>query len=404
MDENKRPKERIIFDEDVYDEDFLRERLEELYVDTGDMAELNNEFVNENWYRLDDYRQTDFDEEMDALKAYFEGKPSDRASEVSEHGGNPIIVSGSIGRWDGTRSGFSVYKSFEDVIDMSPSWHAGDNVFADCEIQKVWDQNGSLYVHGSHHDGSVTVEVRQLSGAGADAYEAISDAWVGEPFEAGEKTYDGSERSVIEAMRDLWEATEPPRYMERAFGCPAKEWEAPENPAPGLDLYVGHWRVHLIRPAERLGLGMAENTEYDLHPGRFAGEGMVQFYDMTRADSQRPAGEMVGQFGLGSLVIPSKDDGLSALERCAEGDGLTLYPRDLSEANQHVTGAELRAVEAWARGTYERLGGKLPERRPEKSPERSVSLKDAAQESRASADARTAGRDTDVPARAEMDM
>lgn len=26
------------------------------------------------------------------------------------------------------------------------------------------------------------------------------------------------------ADNDLWDATEPPRYMERAFGCPAKEY------------------------------------------------------------------------------------------------------------------------------------------------------------------------------------
>lgn len=100
-------------------------------------------------------------------------------------------------------------------------------MFADCEIQKVWDENGHLFIHGAHHDGSVTVELRQLSDAGAEAYEAISDAWVGEPFEANGKTYDGSDRSLIEAVRDLWEATEPPRYMERAFGCPAEEWEEP---------------------------------------------------------------------------------------------------------------------------------------------------------------------------------
>lgn len=399
MEDNKTPKERIVFDADVYDEGFLREYLADDYEMYKDELEVDfDTYVEEKSDRLFEVRDEDYREEMAALTAYFDGEPSAMSSAISEHMRNPIIVSGSIGRWDGTRAGFSVFDDLGGVM------HGPDSPFKDCEIQKVWDENGSLYVHGAHHDGSVTVEVRQLSDAGADAYEAISDAWVGEPFEANGKTYDGSGRSVIEAMRDLWNATEPPRYMERAFGCPAKEWEAPESPAPSRDLYVGRWRVHLIRPAERLGLGMAENTEYDLNPGRFAGEGMVQFYDMTRADSRRPAGEMVGQFGLGSLVIPSKDDGLSALEHCAEGDGLTLYPCDLSEAKQHVTGAELRAVEAWARGTYERLGGKLPERGPEKAPERSVSLKDAAQESRASADALTVGRGAEVPARAEMEM
>lgn len=80
----------------------------------------------------------------------------------------------------------------------------------------MWDENGHLFIHGAHHDGSVTVELRQLSDEGVDAYEAVTDAWVDEPFEANGRTYDGSARSVTEAIRDLWDATEPPRSMERS--------------------------------------------------------------------------------------------------------------------------------------------------------------------------------------------
>ena len=40
------------------------------------------------------------------------------------------------------------------------------NVFADCEIQKVWDENGTLYLAGAHHDGRVSVEMRQLTDEG----------------------------------------------------------------------------------------------------------------------------------------------------------------------------------------------------------------------------------------------
>ena len=74
------------------------------------------------------------------------------------HAGKPIIVSGTIGRWDGTRSGFTVFDDLDDVM------HGQDSPFKDCEIQKVWDENGHLFIHGAHHDGSVTVELRQLSG------------------------------------------------------------------------------------------------------------------------------------------------------------------------------------------------------------------------------------------------
>lgn len=139
-------------------------------------------------------------------------------------GGNRIIARGSIGRWDGTRHGMTAYRDFDDMMS------GPDSVFKDCEIGKIWDENGSLFIHGYHHDGGVDVEVRQLTDAGEEALDVIEDAWYGEPFTSGGKEYDGSPESVDTAMRDLWEDPDlcpTPRYMELAFGCPAEEYEAP---------------------------------------------------------------------------------------------------------------------------------------------------------------------------------
>lgn len=52
------------------------------------------------------------------------------------------------------------------ATDCSPSRFGRGNVFADCEIQKVWDENGTLYLAGAHHDGRVSVEMRQLTDEG----------------------------------------------------------------------------------------------------------------------------------------------------------------------------------------------------------------------------------------------
>ena len=114
---------------------------------------------------------------------------------------------------------------FENAMDMMGG---ADSVFKDCEIGKVWDENGSLFIHGYHHDGGVDVEVRQLTDAGEEALDSIEDAWVGEAFTSGGKEYDGSLESMDTAMRDLWENPDlcpAPRYMELAFGCPAEEYE-----------------------------------------------------------------------------------------------------------------------------------------------------------------------------------
>lgn len=125
--DGKNPKERVVFDADVYDEDFLREYLSDDYEMYKDELEVDfDTYVEESSDRLFEVRDEDYREEMAALKSYFQGKPSDMSSEISEQAGNPIIVSGTIGCWDGTRSGLTVYKSFEDAIDTSPSWHDGD--------------------------------------------------------------------------------------------------------------------------------------------------------------------------------------------------------------------------------------------------------------------------------------
>lgn len=108
----------------------------------------------------------DYEEEMRALAAFFNGEKSDMSDFVNPYGGNHILVSGSVGRWNGTSTGIAVYKDFDAATDCSPSRFGQGNVFADCEIQKVWDENGTLYLAGAHHDGRVSVVMRQLTDEG----------------------------------------------------------------------------------------------------------------------------------------------------------------------------------------------------------------------------------------------
>lgn len=310
MEQTATPKKRVVFDDSVYDEDLLRELLEDRYVSNGDMQELNDDFVNENWYQLDEYRQQDYEDEIAALTAYFDGESSTMSSVVAEHGGNPLIVTGSVGRWDGIHTGFTVFKDFGDLME------GPDTPFKDCEIQKVWDENGHLFIHGAHHDGSVTIEVKQLSDVGAEAYEAISEAWVDEPFTANGKTYDGSERSVIDALGDLWHATKPPLYMERAFGCPAEEWEQPLSDVhkgfdPGLPTTeYGQFPFDGLSAEQYLDVAAGDlSSDYDLHAAS------VDLVDAVN-EILRPHG-----------VITT----VSGIAYCNSGVGPDLAPHELSQ-------------------------------------------------------------------------
>ena len=78
-----------------------------------------------------------------------------------------------------------------------------DSPFKDCEIDHIWDENGILKMRGHHHDGSVEVEIRQLTDQGCEALESYEQAWAGEPFDAAGRRYD----------------------VELAFGCPPIEWD-----------------------------------------------------------------------------------------------------------------------------------------------------------------------------------
>lgn len=213
---DKTPKERIVFDEGVYYGDGGSEiSIEDIMNREG----ITEEEIFENAMNMMDI---DRSEELAGLKAFLDGSGNPLSSYDNPLGGNRIIARGSIGRWDGTSHGMTVYRDFDDMMS------GPDSVFKDCEIGKVWDENGSLFIHGYHHDGGVDVEVRQLTDAGEDALDVIEDAWYGEPFTVNDKEYDGSIESVHTAMGDLWNNTDlcpAPRYMELAFGCPAEEYE-----------------------------------------------------------------------------------------------------------------------------------------------------------------------------------
>mgnify|MGYP000440768275 CR=1 FL=1 len=151
-----KPKERIVFDEDSYygdegEEMAINDLMERDGLTEGEVREdfTDDEIFNHQM----EMKAFDYEEEMRALAAFFNGEKSDMSDFVNPYGGNHILVSGSVGRWNGTSTGIAVYKDFDAATDCSPSRFGQGNVFADCEIQKVWDENGTLYLAGAHHDG-----------------------------------------------------------------------------------------------------------------------------------------------------------------------------------------------------------------------------------------------------------
>lgn len=171
----------------------------------------------------------DFGEVSKYLGEFFNSGSVNQSEKINDSWGNSILVKGGNGRYDGPRGGITVYENFEEAVDTSPSWHGGDNIFADCEIDEIWDENGSLFVTGAHHDGRACVEMRQLTDKGESLY---SDFQMDGGFYLPEDGFEtmgfvyreGDENAFIHDLWDNPEMCSKPRYAEKSLGCPAEEY------------------------------------------------------------------------------------------------------------------------------------------------------------------------------------
>lgn len=200
-------------------------------------------------------------------------------------------------------------------IDCSPSRFGQGNVFADCEIQKVWDENGTLYLTGAHHDGRVSVEMRQLTDEGERLWGQLDyeDYLPLEGLTAMGKHYElGDENRFVHDLYNSPELCAAPRYVEQSFGCPSEEYEKEEGTLPH-DFTTGKWRVHLIYPGERYGLDGCLTYELNAYSGapaaaHRASYPLVEFYDTSQDAARFPGGQFVSRYYMTDLL---EDDSIA---------------------------------------------------------------------------------------------
>lgn len=171
----------------------------------------------------------DFGDVSQYLGEFFGSGSVNQSGKINDSWGNSILVKGSNGRYDGPRGGITVYENFEDAADTSPNWYGRDNIFADCEIDGIWDENGLLFVTGAHHDGRALVEMRQLTDKGEKLYSGFQmDGGFYLPedgFETMGFVYrEGDENAFIHDLWDNPEMCSKPRYAEKALGYPVEEY------------------------------------------------------------------------------------------------------------------------------------------------------------------------------------
>ncbi|MEQ2952700.1 hypothetical protein [Collinsella sp. CLA-AA-H302] len=198
-------------------------------VENGRAIEKHADLEAKQRFEFDAEQGGDFGEVSEYLGEFFGSGSVNRSEKINENWGNSILVKGGNGLYDGPRGGITVYESFEQAVDTSESWHGGDNIFADCEIDGIWDENGSLFVTGAHHDGRALVEMRQLTDKGEDLYSGFQmDGGFYLPedgFETMGFVYrEGDENAFIHDLWDNPEMCSKPHFAEKVSGFPTEEY------------------------------------------------------------------------------------------------------------------------------------------------------------------------------------
>lgn len=178
-------------------------------------------------------------EVADQLDNFFDTDRTGQSASINDNWGNPILVKGGRDGYGEKPCVLSVYEGFIDAMDTSPSDAGGDNIFADCKIDGIWDENGSLFVTGALPDGHALTgallgahacaEMRQLTGKGGslilnhltvDGFHLPKDG-----IEAMGFVYrEGDENALIHDLWDNPEMCSRPRFAEKALDMPAEEY------------------------------------------------------------------------------------------------------------------------------------------------------------------------------------
>lgn len=125
----------IFSDENIeYAKECLKEELEE--------EEVSDEEVEK---RLYSDNELEFEYIGEVLSTLFKNK-------------NKLLVKGLETRWCGKGEGGKIIEEWSELLD----------IFQHCEDIKIQTENGHLYMSGSHHDGGLEVEVKELTKKGEE--------------------------------------------------------------------------------------------------------------------------------------------------------------------------------------------------------------------------------------------
>lgn len=106
---------------------------------------------------------------------------------------NVYLLTGICGRWDGPAQGGRFIRSVDDLLSCIVHL---DNI-------RIYDRNGHLYIHGSHHDGSDDYELKRLTHKG---------------YEYADRNYFAHDRHLHNTIMSNNFFSALPRFAQRIYG------------------------------------------------------------------------------------------------------------------------------------------------------------------------------------------
>ena len=179
----RKPKERVIYDN--YDTFSMYDEAKEHLTNVCDEEPSDDDI----WKYVSVIDADNWENEKENMKQIFDE-------------GNFIAV-GTCGSWLGNQPGGFVFNSFDELM----------NKLVDCEYFKFWDEDGHFYVNATHHDGTHSLEIRELTEKGMKYHDNWYFAW-------NDKR---NKKDVYERLFKDSHYSKLINYAQKMWGCPKRE-------------------------------------------------------------------------------------------------------------------------------------------------------------------------------------
>lgn len=106
---------------------------------------------------------------------------------------NVYLLTGTCGRWNGPAQGGKFIRSVNDLLSC----------IGHLDYIRIYDKNGHLYIHGSHHDGDDDYELKRLTDKG---------------YELANNNYFAKDRKLHTAIMTCNFYSALPRFAQKVYG------------------------------------------------------------------------------------------------------------------------------------------------------------------------------------------